>query len=167
MSGTSECPGCGAELPDTDGPTHAYIGASPACWALFTQSLADGSLPEGRFRTLLTDAYCAQHPGQPSPQSIQSVAVHLLTLFAVLRRAVPAHQANDIRQRAVRRRGVYRWLEPPFFGPATLAGVIETEPARRPQALEELVRGVLHDWLLVHGAVIEDWYESYVRTDDR
>ena len=36
----SVCPGCGLELEVVDGPTHDYIGASPACWALYGQVLA-------------------------------------------------------------------------------------------------------------------------------
>ncbi len=29
------CPGCGALVPYTPGPTHRYISAPPQCWALF------------------------------------------------------------------------------------------------------------------------------------
>ena len=29
------CPGCGSALPPSDSPTHRYIGASSACWAVF------------------------------------------------------------------------------------------------------------------------------------
>ena len=31
--GLSLCPGCGLVLPLHGGPTHAYVGASPACWS--------------------------------------------------------------------------------------------------------------------------------------
>ena len=31
--GILACPGCGALVPDIDGPTHAYLGASAGCWA--------------------------------------------------------------------------------------------------------------------------------------
>jgi hypothetical protein len=42
---------------------------------------------------LLGDAYAAQHPGTPSPQAIQSVAVHLLALYAVLEKGVASEMA--------------------------------------------------------------------------
>ena len=32
------CPGCQAPLPALDGPTHRYIGASPACWAIYAEN---------------------------------------------------------------------------------------------------------------------------------
>jgi hypothetical protein len=35
-------PGCGALLARIDGPTHRYIGASPACWAIFTRLVNAG-----------------------------------------------------------------------------------------------------------------------------
>jgi hypothetical protein len=67
------CPGCRAPLPPVDGPTHRYIGASPACWALYTalQSGGDPPLAPAPANALLVDAYAAQHPGAPSPQATQ------------------------------------------------------------------------------------------------
>lgn len=29
---SAPCPGCGALVPSSDGPTHPYLGASPGCW---------------------------------------------------------------------------------------------------------------------------------------
>ncbi|HLF87607.1 MAG TPA: DUF5946 family protein [Anaerolineales bacterium] len=83
---TLSCPGCRALLPDIDGPTHRYIGASPACWGIYTALTGGGEPPmaPAPSNTLIVDAYAAQHPGTPSPQSIQSVAVHLIALYGVL-----------------------------------------------------------------------------------
>ena len=39
------CPGCQAQLAPADGPTHRYIGASPACWALYTTLYNGGEPP--------------------------------------------------------------------------------------------------------------------------
>jgi hypothetical protein len=81
------CPGCGVVLPAVDGPIHRYMESSPACWAKYGEVLAreysDPQLMEECHR-LTTDAFAVQHPGQPSPQSIQSVAIHLIALHAVL-----------------------------------------------------------------------------------
>ena len=34
------CVGCGAVVPDIDGSTHPYIGASAGCWEIYGQVLA-------------------------------------------------------------------------------------------------------------------------------
>jgi hypothetical protein len=79
---TSACPGCGLELPEHDGPTHAYIGASPACWALY------GELRYPPSHRLTVDVYAVQHPGGDERRAIQSVALHLMALCLVLEREV-------------------------------------------------------------------------------
>jgi hypothetical protein len=33
------CVGCGAVVPDADGPAHRYFGASPGCWRLYGEVL--------------------------------------------------------------------------------------------------------------------------------
>jgi uncharacterized protein DUF5946 len=70
MSGRSSrvaepCPGCGAVLPPSSGPTHEYIGASPACWAVFGEVLAAeyGDRTFWPAHHITVDAYAAQHPG--------------------------------------------------------------------------------------------------------
>lgn len=34
------CPGCGSRLPAVEGPVHAYMTSSPACWAAFNAVIA-------------------------------------------------------------------------------------------------------------------------------
>src|SRR5689334_17173258 len=77
---TSACPGCGLVLAEHDGPTHAYIGASPACWAKYGELLVRefGELRNPEVHRLSVDTYAVQHPGVPERRSIQSVAVHLM-----------------------------------------------------------------------------------------
>ena len=61
----TDCPGCGLELPQRDGPVHPYIGASAACWSLYgevlTREYGDASYRSAHRLTL--DAYAVQHPG--------------------------------------------------------------------------------------------------------
>src|SRR6185436_18111162 len=100
------CQGCGALFPPYDGPTHRYVGASAACWALFNWSVISGdpdatdlvsrsripetvvqipaSSDESSFDALLGDAYGVQHHGEDSPQAIQSVAGHLLNIHGLV-----------------------------------------------------------------------------------
>jgi hypothetical protein len=79
---TEPCPGCGAMLPPSSGPTHEYIGASPACWAVFGEVLA-AEYSDRAFwaaHRITVDAYAAQHPGTDGRRQRQSVAAHLVAL---------------------------------------------------------------------------------------
>lgn len=159
------CPGCGVRLPPADGPTHRYIGASPACWAVYTALLngGEGGASLGPAGALLVDAYAAQHPGVPSPQAIQSVAVHLLTLLGVLERGVTREHALWVRQRAVRERGVFRWLAPPAFdGALTVADVAAAEPGERGRVADAYVAAVWGAWAAAHRGTLVEWYERHV-----
>jgi len=86
LTGLTLCPGCGLLLPAADGPTHSYIGASAACWALYGQVLAieAGTYRQPAWHRLTVDAYAVQHPGIPERRSIQSVCVHLISLCLML-----------------------------------------------------------------------------------
>ena len=109
------CTGCGARVPDIDGPTHRYIGASPGCWAMFGEVLAR-EYSDTRYFAVhrsTVDTYAVQHPGRPSRQSIQSVAVHLVALCVVLERGYEAARATEAIRRALARRAMFTWLEPP------------------------------------------------------
>ena len=64
----SACPQCGVDLPDEDGPTHRYLGASPACWAAYCQALEREYADPAFFKNhrMTVDAYALQHPGDTS-----------------------------------------------------------------------------------------------------
>lgn len=119
------CPGCGARLPDVGGPTHRYMLSSPGCWACYGEVLArEYQDPAwGRRHRLTVDAYAVQHPGEPTPQSVQSVALHLVSLCAVLEHGV----APDAARRLLAvgsKAGGFRWLPPPESrGSVTVADV--------------------------------------------
>ena len=160
------CPGCQASLEPVDGPTHRYIGASPACWQIYATLGAGGYAIVGRdeYGSLLVDAYAAQHPGVDSPQARQSVAVHLITLWAVLRAGADIEKAIDIRVRAVsvgKRTGGFEWLEPaPESYPLTVPGLTSTEPIDA-KSIDLLVVGTLGSWSEEHENPIRRWYDRY------
>ena len=110
------CPGCGAVFPETMGPTHRYMESSPGCWAAYGEVLAreysDPPLFE-RVHQLTVHAYAVQHPGRPSPQSVQSVAVHLIGLCLRLERGAQAEEWVKALQTATGKKGGFRWLPPP------------------------------------------------------
>jgi len=177
------CPGCGARFAFFDGPAHLYIGASPACWALYGAllvnaapdltlvrgALAPDVLPElwamAEFpgaEALLVDAYAVQHHGDGSSQAVQSVAAHLLALHAVLRQGVSAEHVQWVRRRALRRRGVFRVLEPPPEGSAFTILHLVDRGGRGPVSIPRYVASVFAAWERLHATAIEQWYADYV-----
>jgi hypothetical protein len=97
------CVGCAAMVPDIDGPTHRYIGASPGCWALYGE-LAEKEAGDFRYvrsHQLTVDAYCAQHPGVPSPQAVRWLEVpaflRAVTVLDLLAAKDPAEHARRAR----------------------------------------------------------------------
>jgi hypothetical protein len=110
------CPGCGAVLPGSDGPKHAYLGASPACWDLYERLARPSSESRDgtRVRRLTRDAYAAQHPGVPQRRAVQSVAVHLMDLCILLERDGEVRRLVPVLGRMPPRRTLdLHWLEPP------------------------------------------------------
>ncbi len=168
------CPGCGARLPPGDGPTHRYIGASPACWAIYSALLNAGEPPVAPTPALaqLVDAYAAQHPGAPSAQATQSVAVHLLALYGVLVKGVAVDRLVWLRTKALRARpgekhGRFQWLTPPdFAGSLNVAAVAgaPTPPARA-GLVERYVRQVWERWAPGHAPTIARWYAAFVEKE--
>lgn len=167
---TEPCPGCQVLLPKHAGQTHRYIGASPACWAIFSALLNAGEPPlaSAPLNALLGDAYAAQHPGEPSAQAIQSVAIHLLTLYGVLVQGVAPTNALWIRQRALRtkpgaKHGRFQWLTPPSFaGALTISDIVQAPtPLERAQQSEPYVKEVWQRWA-AHHATVAAWYATFV-----
>ena len=165
------CPGCGAVLEATDGATHKYLESSPACWEVYGTVLAreyqDPAFMASHHYSV--DAYALQHPGHPSPQTIQSAAAHLLSLYAVLELGATHDQAVRVMQAAGERRWILRWLEPPTtpyeITVVDVAGATDArEHARRAQAWAE---HTWSRWAAQHDQVRE-WYAAiadFVRKD--
>lgn len=113
--GLEACPGCGAMVPKSDGPTHAYIGASPGCrvaWGeLQARAYADPGL--AAVMPLAVDAYAAQHHGVEGRRSAQSVWVHLVSLCAILERGSSPVDGIRHKQDLLRHDPVFAWLAPP------------------------------------------------------
>jgi hypothetical protein len=102
-------------VPQTVGPTHPYIGASPGCWQLYGRLVAR-EYAERRFppvHRLAIDAYAVQHPGVRSRQAGQSVSVHLAGLYLALERSVPLTTITRVLGLRLSGRTEFDWLEPP------------------------------------------------------
>ena len=88
--------------------------SSPSCWAEYGKVLVR-EFSDPAFMAvhrLTVDTYAAQHPGRPSPQSIQSVAVHLISLHAILELGFTYPAATFLLRNAADRMK-FQWLDPP------------------------------------------------------
>ena len=110
------CIGCGGIMPQMDGPTHRYLESSPGCWHVYGQVLAReySDRAFGALHRLTVDGYYdPQHPGRLSPQTIQSVCVHLISLYLVLELGLSAAYATRVMAVATKTKGRFHWLTPP------------------------------------------------------
>jgi len=122
-----------------EGPTHAYLRSSPACWARFGEVLAREFGDPAYFapHQITVDAYAVSHPGVPERRAIQSVGLHLMTLCMVLERGADPRDGPKLHKRMVDR-SAFTWLDPPTMdGRMTVAELL---PADSPAQHERLVR---------------------------
>lgn len=160
------CPGCRVALAALDGPAHRYIGASPACWAVYGRLMAgEPPLTPNRTAPLLVDAYAAQHPGEDSPQERQSAAVHLIVLHGAAHLELTAGDLVPLRVTAVeegRRRGGYpRLLPAPDSWEITIHSIAEAaDQGTRDRLAGAYPSTVLESWSGSHGETIAEWFRQ-------
>ncbi len=164
------CTGCGAMFPASGGPVHPYMESSPACWAAFGEVLAReySDIAYMRAHRLTVDSYAVQHPGRPSPQSIQSVTLHLISLCLILEHEVSMPRATTALQEGAKYKSSFVWLDPPpMRGELTIADVHAAKSA------EEHVR-LVWDWAKSawaawspHYDKIQAWLRKLDVHDDR
>ena len=154
------CIWCGAMVPDVDGPTHRYLESSPGCWQIYGEVLAReySDATFGRNHRLTVDAYSVQHPGQPSRQTIQSIAVHLLSLHLVLEVGVSQAEATRTMQRLAADKSRYTWLAPPSsLGAVTVVDVHAADTAAAHcQTVERWAESAWRAWE-AHHETIRSW----------
>jgi hypothetical protein len=142
---------------DGEGPTHRYMLSTPGCWAAYGEVLArqysDSSYaPAGQ---LTVDAYAVQHPGLPSPQSIRSVALHLISLCRIIEHGKATVAAAQAIAAAANERRAFIWLTPPrHVGEITIAEVrVATTGAEHVQLVRRWAECAWRAWSDHHGAV--------------
>jgi hypothetical protein len=151
------CVGCGALVPDTDGANHAYLGCSPGCWAIFREVLAReySDYQYASVHNLSVDAYAIQHPATQSPKTIQSAAVHLISLYFQLEQGYPSARAARAKQEAIQHRDKFAWLEPPAsLGAITVLDVhAAQDAASHIDMVSQWARGAWEAWQEYHETV--------------
>ena len=158
----TECPGCGLVLPgQPDAPNHPDIGASGACWALYGEVLAREYEDPAYFRVhqLSVDTYAAQHPGVPERRSIQSLALHLITLCRVLEDEADPADGPELHRRLAKQ-PEFSWLEPPErIGKITVADVrAASDAAEHERIVRRWAREVWRAWES-HHATVRRWID--------
>ncbi|MHB8425474.1 MAG: DUF5946 family protein [Gammaproteobacteria bacterium] len=154
------CRGCGGLFEEIQGPTHRYLEASPGCWAAYGEVLVREYSDPAYYRIhrLTVDAYAVQHPGQPSPQSIQSVAVHLISLCLVLERGIEMTRATAAIQAAVAHKENYIWLAPPSsLGSITVADIHRAQDAAEHEKLVRAWAASAWSAWSPHHATVREW----------
>lgn len=151
------CPDCRALVPDVDGPTHAYLGGSAGCWAVWGELQARGyvDLAAAAAMPLAIDAYAAQHPGLEGRRQAQSVWVHLVSICAILEHGLLPADGIRLKHEMLRDDPVFRWLEPPTDpGPVT---VLDAAAAGLDlgAVVERWAASVWAAWSAHHGAIRE------------
>lgn len=153
------CPGCGSRLRALEGPTHAYMTSSPACWAAFNIVMAreysDPALMA--VHRLSVDAWAVQHPGDGSRRAIQSVGLHLARLMVQIEQGLEGEAANAAMLGFAARKAELPELPPRGVYAITVADVVAAEaPQAHAAAVLRWAETVWADWADQH-AFIRGW----------
>lgn len=165
---TSRCPGCGATLDVMEGPVHAYMTASPACFDLFNKVLAiEYSAPQfAAAHRMTVDTYAVQHPGtEKNRRQIQSVGLHLARLHVQLTTPLPPQKTNEVMLGFSRHKASLIFLEPPSRFSMCIADVAPFAGSPdHSTKIRDWAAATWSDWA-DHHTYIEDWVNSH--TSDR
>jgi putative nucleotidyltransferase with HDIG domain len=167
VSGSSACPGCGGVFAAVEGPVHAYMTSSPGCWAAYGEVLArEFADPAWRAsHRLSVDAYAVQHARNRDRRNRQSVAIHLLSLCALLERGIGDADARALLSRAAR--GAREWptLSPPARFETTVADVALARDAAEHLALvRRWAESAWSGWAHEH-ARVRAWLDRGTRVE--
>ena len=152
------CLGCGALVPDSDGPTHEYMLAAPGCWSLFNQvAVQQYEIASFDLRRMAVDAYAVQHPGTTDRRAVQSVAVHLISLYFVLERGLTPTAATDKMRVALTDKSRFVWLKPPSsMGEITVVDVVNiTDPTEHEALVKRWAHSAWEAWRAHHDRIRE------------
>lgn len=156
MADLEPCPGCGAAFDPTDGPTHAYLPASAACWAAYGDVLAreytDPALFQQSHR-LTVDAYALQHVGDMADRRlVQSVWIHLASLHAVFDLGFPHDRATRMLGRLAGQ-DFGKPALPTNLGALTVKHVLAGPLGEHHERVEAWARTAYASWAHLHGDV--------------
>lgn len=162
----THCFSCGANCPNLEGETHEYMLSSPGCWKMYGEVLAWEYEDIRYFRAhqYTVDAYACQHPGKPERRSINSVGIHLCSLYVMIERQAEPHEVIRFRQELSKqnnRQGFFYWLEPPEnLGEFTIEYLWKADsPLDHFNRSVQWAKSVWHAWGSYH-PVIHSWVDN-------
>ena len=133
------CPYCNAAVPVCDGPTHEYIVTSSGCWKIFGDVLAReyNDRDFWKVHRFTVDTYAAQHASGDDPRQLQSVTVHLVSLYLLIERELSEDQVRKVMEVVIQKmKGKFRKLAMPSFSRALkVSDVLKATNATEHQAL--------------------------------
>ncbi|MEZ4733769.1 MAG: DUF5946 family protein [Caldilineaceae bacterium] len=169
MPEVEPCPDCRALLPPTTAlPTVTSAHRRPAGRSTVRSTWANRPLHPA------PTTACWLMPMLPntrasSPQAIQSVAVHLLTLYGILVQGMAPDQALWLRLRPLRdgkqpKHSRFVWLTPPSVCRQFNCGghCRSANAGERAALVQPYVEEVWTRWAQEHQATIAQWYERFV-----
>lgn len=147
---SSICPGCLLELPSQDLHYDGYFNASPECWSLFGELLAQWVGGAVGARVMPVDVYAVQHAGGLHPD--KSVDIHLVGLHLCLDQGLPAGRVPPLHRRLADQITDWPHLPPP--PPVTDMTVADVLISEQPaEALNAWAEKVWDSWSDHHAAV--------------
>jgi hypothetical protein len=155
MKGSTACPGCGLELPETDPPPGERLHASPACWRLYGEVAgyeAEHLAQLGRLHQLMVDAYAAQHAdGSPSI----GPAFALIGLYLAFEHKMTGPEVRAAHGYLANRFRRWQAFAPPTEpAPITVFDVaMAGSPDEHAAMIERWARAVWRSWSHAHGEV--------------
>lgn len=156
MTNHIRCLGCGARVPDIEGPTHEYLLSAPGRWSRFNEvAVLQYEIASFDLRRMAVDAYAVQHPGATDRRAVQSVAVHLISLYFVLEHGLTPTAATDKMRHALTDKSRFVWLEPPpSMGEITVVDVVNvTDPIEHEAIIERWARSAWAVWGAHHNQI--------------
>ena len=163
---TEKCIGCGAFVPRIEGPIHPYMTSAPGCWLIFGEVNARyfGNEAAASYRQLCADAFAVQHPGIATVrQAVQSVCVHLMSLYAQLELGIPSERMPIHNRPALEQRGErYHWLTPPSFENSLTVRSMLSSDKEPLEAAREWAQSAWSAWS-EHHAQVRAWHDTIVR----
>jgi hypothetical protein len=159
MSNLTHCIGCRALVPDIQGPTFRYPNSSSAgCWKIYGEILEKefSIYKYPAFHRLTVDAYAVQHPGDQTPQTTQSVNVHLAALNMVLVRQIDYRKVTRFMDLMIKKnKNKFEWLVPPEnTGEITVVEVVKANNfEEHKKVVEEWAKSAYNAWNKYHSKI--------------
>ncbi|MEO6457262.1 MAG: DUF5946 family protein [Chloroflexia bacterium] len=157
------CFGCGALVPDIEGPIHAYMLSAPGCWRIYGEILAKEYTPEyydADSHRISVDAYAVTHPGRKERKAIQSVNIHLIRLYHTFETNLGGEKLLQVIKKAADDETLHKelvWRTPPMF--ENTLHVTDVLKAKDTEEHKKIVRSwgesVWKVWKDKHGDTIE------------